>query len=81
MAWIAERFDELFADKQGGIPGGYFDLSRPYDAPGQDHLPQALFPEQRFPELRDDAFHRNAQAHRGALLGVSAGRRSTDGAT
>src|SRR5262245_33701345 len=71
VAWLREVFDELFDAKVGGFRGGYFDLSRPYDAPGDDHVPQVLFPELRVPELRDTLFHRNAMRVAARLLDVS----------
>ncbi len=70
--WLREVFDELFADRRGGIPGGYFDLSRPYDAEGPDHLPQVLFPESAVPELKATRLQANARAIAAALLGVDA---------
>jgi len=73
VAWLREVFDELFAERRAGIPGGYFDLSRPYDAPGPDHLPQVLFPELAVPELRRTQLHRNARTISAALLGTDAG--------
>jgi ectoine hydroxylase-related dioxygenase (phytanoyl-CoA dioxygenase family) len=68
VEWLREVFDELFAEKAGGFPGGYFDLARPYDADGEDHLPQVLVPEQRVPDLRRTQFFRNAHAITGQLL-------------
>ena len=73
LEWLREVFDELFADKQGAIPGGYFDLYRPYEAEGEDLLPQVLFPEARFPELRQTQFFRNGRTIVAALLGVPEG--------
>lgn len=70
LAWIAEVYDELFRDRRGGFRGGFFDLSRPYDADGDDDLPQVLFPERRIPALRDTFYVRNARAIGGQLLGA-----------
>lgn len=72
VAWLREVFDELFSAKEGGVPGGYFDLARPYDAPGDDDLPQVLFPDLRFPELRNTQFFRNAKAITAQLLDAPA---------
>jgi hypothetical protein len=70
LDWLREVFEELFADKQGAIPGGCFDLSRPYEPEGEDHLPQVLVPEARFPELRSTQLFRNGRTIVAALLGV-----------
>lgn len=70
LAWLASIYDELFAAREGTIPGGYFDLSRPYDAEGDDLLPQVLFPEHKIPELRETIYHANARRYAAALLGV-----------
>jgi hypothetical protein len=70
LEWIGEVFDEFFAERRAGIPGGYFDLARPYDAPGADLLPQVLFPEHAVPDLRRTVFHRNARTICSRLLGV-----------
>jgi ectoine hydroxylase-related dioxygenase (phytanoyl-CoA dioxygenase family) len=70
LEWLRDVFDELFAEKRAGIPGGYFDLSRPYDAEGPDHLPQVLFPEIAVPDLRRTQLRRNARRICAALLGV-----------
>jgi len=69
LEWLDTIYDELFEQKRAGVPGGYFDLSRPYDAPGEDHLPQALFPEQVVPELRETVYYRNARAIIARFLG------------
>jgi len=70
LEWLRAVYDELFAEKTGAFPGGYFDLARPYDAPGQDRLPQILVPELRVPELRDTTYARNGRRIASALLGV-----------
>ena len=72
LAWLTELYDWLFAERRGAFRGGYFDLARPYDAPGDDLLPQLLVPELRVPELRETAFWKNGRAFAGALLGVAA---------
>lgn len=70
VAWLGEIYDTLFAERRGGFPGGFFDLARPYDTPGEDDLPQALFPERAVPELRDTVYVRNARSVIARLLGV-----------
>lgn len=71
VEWLRDVFAELFAEKRGAVPGGYFDLARPYDAEGEDLLPQVLFPEARFPQLRETQFFRNGRTVVAALLGVA----------
>lgn len=70
VEWLGRRYDELFAERRGAFPGGYFDLSRPYDAEGADLLPQILMPEIKVPEVRETSFHRNGRRYAAALLGV-----------
>jgi ectoine hydroxylase-related dioxygenase (phytanoyl-CoA dioxygenase family) len=70
LAWLAELYDWLFAERRGAFRGGYFDLARRYDAPGEDLLPQLLVPELRVPELRETSFWRNGRAFAATLLGV-----------
>ncbi len=72
LAWLGEVYDRLFADRVQAVPGGYFDLSRPYDSPGEDLQPQIIAPEARFAELRKTAFWRNGRALASKLLGVEA---------
>lgn len=69
IAWLGEIYDRLFEERTQIVPGGYFDLSRPYDSPGEDLQPQILVPEVRFAELRRTAFWRNGRALAAALLG------------
>jgi ectoine hydroxylase-related dioxygenase (phytanoyl-CoA dioxygenase family) len=71
LEWLRALFDELFSTREGAVPGGYFDLSRPYEAEGEDHLPQILVPEQRHPELRKTNLYRNARTISAALLRVA----------
>lgn len=71
LDWMAALYDRFFAAREGGVPGGYFDLVRPYDAEDEDLLPQVLFPEQRFPQLRETAYVRNGRRIAAALLGVA----------
>lgn len=70
LEWLRVVFDALFTEKVGGFDGGYFDLSRPYDADGEDHLPQVLFPELRVPALQATDYWNNARAVTAAVLGV-----------
>ena len=71
LAWLVTIYDELFAERRGAFKGGYFDLSRPYDADGEDLLPQVLMPEVRHPELRTTTYVRNGRRIAAALLGVA----------
>jgi ectoine hydroxylase-related dioxygenase (phytanoyl-CoA dioxygenase family) len=68
LEWIRVVYDELFERRQGGFPGGYFDLARPYDSAGEDRLPQALFPELAIPQLLDTVYVRNARRLGAQLL-------------
>lgn len=61
LEWLRTIYDFLFTEKLGGAPGLYFDLSRPYDADGDDLLPQVLVPERRFPELLDTVYAANCR--------------------
>ena len=70
LEWLAPIYDELFASRRGAFKGGYFDLARPYEAEGEDLVPQVLAPEVRHPELRDTNIFRNAMAIGAQLLGL-----------
>lgn len=70
LEWLGARYDELFEERRGAFPGGYFDLSRPYDADGQDLLPQVLMPEVKVPEVKQTSFFKNGRRFAAALLGV-----------
>jgi hypothetical protein len=70
VEWLGLLYDLLFDEKVGGFKGGYFDLARPYDADGDDLLPQVLAPEHRFQQLRSTVYFRNARRMASALLGV-----------
>src|SRR5471032_2514187 len=61
VAWLAELYDWLFAEKIQAVQGGHFDLVRPYDSEGEDRLPQIIAPEQRLPQLRQTLFWRNGR--------------------
>jgi ectoine hydroxylase-related dioxygenase (phytanoyl-CoA dioxygenase family) len=71
LAWLGELYDWLFAEKVQTVPGGYFDLSRPYESDGPDLQPQILSPETRFPALRRTALFRNGRRIAALLLGVA----------
>ncbi len=71
LDWLREVFDHLFSRKVGGFPGGYFDLSRPYNSEGDDHVPQVLHPSTRVPRLRETLLHRNGRRIAEQLLGVA----------
>ncbi len=70
LEWLGRLYDELFASRRAVVPGGYFDLARPYDSDGQDLLPQVLNPEVGFPELRETSTFRNGRRLAAKLLGV-----------
>jgi hypothetical protein len=70
LAWLRELYDWLFETRAEAVPGGYFDLSRPYESEGADLQPQILAPEARFPSLRKTAFFRNGRRLAARLLGV-----------
>jgi hypothetical protein len=72
MDWLRVVYDHIFASRISGVPGGFFDLARPYDAAGADLLPQAIFPERAIPDLLDTVYVRNARRIAAALLGVDA---------
>jgi len=44
LEWLAPIYDYLFDNKRGTWKGSYFDLSRTYDADGDDFVPQVLTP-------------------------------------
>jgi hypothetical protein len=68
LAWLGDVYDWLFGERTEAVPGGYFDLARPYESGGPDLLPQILLPEARLPELRETAFWRNGLAFAAVLL-------------
>jgi hypothetical protein len=72
LAWLGEVYDHLFGERVQPVPGGYFDLARPYESAGEDRLPQILVPETAVPALRETAFWRNGRAIAATLLGVDA---------
>jgi hypothetical protein len=72
VAWLAELYDWLFAEKSRAVPGGHFDLVRPYDSDGEDRLPQVLAPEQRLPQLKTTAFWANGRKLAAQLMGLEA---------
>jgi hypothetical protein len=70
LAWLGELYDWLFAERTQAVPGGYFDLSRPYDSDGPDLQPQLLSPETLVPELRKTALFQNGRRLASVLLGA-----------
>jgi ectoine hydroxylase-related dioxygenase (phytanoyl-CoA dioxygenase family) len=72
LAWLGELYDAMYAARLQAVPGGYFDLARPYESAGQDLLPQILTPEARFRELRHTALFQNARRLAAQLLGAAA---------
>lgn len=61
IEWLKPIYDHLF-DNKGAFVGGYFDLSRKYEAEGEDLVPQVLSPDVRWPQLRKTTTVRNARA-------------------
>jgi ectoine hydroxylase-related dioxygenase (phytanoyl-CoA dioxygenase family) len=74
LAWLGEVYDHLFGQRVQAVPGGYFDLARPYESDGEDRLPQILMPEAAVPALRQTAFWRNGRALAATLLDADATR-------
>jgi hypothetical protein len=70
LAWLGELYDWLFQERKEAVPGGYFDLSRPYDSAGEDLQPQLLSPERLVPDLRQTALFQNGRRLASVLLGV-----------
>ncbi len=69
LEWLRELYDALFEARFQAVPGGYFDLARPYESEGEDLLPQILTPEASIPELRHTTLFRNGRRLAGELLG------------
>lgn len=61
IEWLKPIYDHLF-DNKGAFKGGYFDLSRKYEAEGEDLVPQVLSPDVRWPQLRKTTIVRNGRA-------------------
>lgn len=70
IEWLKPIYDQLFENKRGAFKGGYFDLSRKYDAEGEDLVPQVLAPDARWPVLRKTTVVRNASAIAQQLMGL-----------
>lgn len=73
LEWLEPIYDFLFHAKRGSWKGSYFDLARPYEAEGDDLVPQVLTPEMRFPQLVDTNVAANARAIAAQLLDEPAG--------
>ncbi len=68
LAWLGELYDWLFRERIQAVPGGYFDLSRPYESAGEDLQPQILSPEALVPDLRKTALFQNGRRLASVLL-------------
>jgi ectoine hydroxylase-related dioxygenase (phytanoyl-CoA dioxygenase family) len=68
LEWLRDVYEGFFGQRRGGVTGAYFDLARPYEAEGDDLLPQVLFPERAVPSLLDSTYLRNARLIAAALL-------------
>jgi hypothetical protein len=73
LAWLGELYDLLFALRVEAVPGGFFDLSRPYESAGEDLQPQLIAPEARIPALRQTTLFTNGRRLAAQLLGVAPG--------
>jgi ectoine hydroxylase-related dioxygenase (phytanoyl-CoA dioxygenase family) len=75
VAWLRDRFAEVFDPANENALGGYFDASRPLGSREATHgapvLPQSIRPELRMPELTATLAHRNAVAIAAQLLEVA----------
>jgi hypothetical protein len=45
LAWLAQVYDWLFAERVEAVPGGYFDLARPTTAPVKIDWRKSSFPK------------------------------------
>jgi ectoine hydroxylase-related dioxygenase (phytanoyl-CoA dioxygenase family) len=70
IAWLGELYDAVFEARLEAVPGGYFDLARPYESDGDDLLPQVLSPESRLRALVRTAVFRNGRRLAAQLLGA-----------
>lgn len=74
LAWLRERFAEVFSPDNENQMGGYFDASRPLgstaETSGPPVLPQSIRPELKIPELLDTIVHRNSMRIASQLLAV-----------
>jgi len=64
VAWLADVWDELFADRRK-----WFDLAQPFGALEDVSVGQMLMPEKHAPALRDTLYFRNARRIASRLLG------------
>lgn len=63
VAWLAEVWDELFADRRR-----WFDLASPFGALDDVSVGQMIFPERYAPALRETLYFRNARRIAARLL-------------
>jgi ectoine hydroxylase-related dioxygenase (phytanoyl-CoA dioxygenase family) len=74
VAWLRDRFAEVFSPENENQVGGYFDASRPMgstaEQSGPPVLPQAIGPEHKIPELLQTIAYRNAKRIAEQLLAV-----------
>ena len=71
LAWLAEVYDRLFAERVQPLPGAFIDLEQSHEGAGNVQA-QIIMPEVRFGELRETALWRNGRAIASQLLGVEA---------
>lgn len=73
LEWLRSTYEEIFAARQGGFPGGAFDVTRRYeDDPGrgQQRFTQVLGPELSVPALLETGYVRNGRRIASRLLGL-----------
>jgi ectoine hydroxylase-related dioxygenase (phytanoyl-CoA dioxygenase family) len=70
VEWLRGIYDRLFTERLGEEKGEYFDLGGPRAHDGKEVLPQVLGPENKFPELKETIYFRNARRLAAALIGV-----------
>jgi hypothetical protein len=71
LAWLREVYDRILSERVEAVPGGHFDVLKPYDSGGDSKQIQVLMPEVRFPDLRKSSFWRNGREIAACLLGLN----------
>jgi hypothetical protein len=57
LAWLAEVYDRLSAERVAPMPGAFIELMRAHEA-GREVQSQIIMPEVRFAQLRQTALWR-----------------------
>ncbi|MFI4934054.1 MAG: phytanoyl-CoA dioxygenase family protein [Caulobacterales bacterium] len=76
LAWLRQIVDYIFDPANASAPGAPLDRSGALKAGEESRLSQSFFPEMRFPQILNSAFHRNAKRYAAALLAVEESRLS-----